>query len=86
MFVFLLSYLLPNAPVFSLSSKKKNLWQKQHFSLSSLVICAQSLPQPSQCLRHTAKYPALEKRREYTLKRQNRRSFCRLCAACQRLR
>lgn len=51
--------------------------QKQHFSLPSLVICAQSLPQPSQCLCRTAKYPALEKRHECTLERQNRRSFRR---------
>lgn len=54
--------------------KKKNLWQKQHFSLSSLAICTQP-PQPSQCLHHTANYPALEKRCECTLERQNHRSF-----------
>lgn len=73
-----LSYSLPHAPVFFSSFFFfKTPGQKQHFSLPSLAICAQSLPQPSQCLCRTAKYPALEKRHECTLERQNRRSFCR---------
>lgn len=81
MFVFLCSlvFIAPRSRFlffFSFFSSKPR-GKKQHFSLPSLAICAQSLPQPSQRLCRTAKYPALEKRHECTLERQNRRSFCK---------